>query len=65
MWKDQEGEVQYFVPKELKILTIAEKMLMQVESVVIPLQHIKHGITTDSTCISCDTITAYQAWYHN
>ena len=44
VWMDSVGEVRYDVPLELERLSIAEKMLIQLASVVIPLQHIKHGV---------------------
>jgi Helitron helicase-like domain at N-terminus len=40
----KEGHVQYGVPPELTCLTLAEKMLIQLASPFIPLQHIKNGV---------------------
>ena len=44
LWKDGRGRIHYDVPRELKCLTIAEKLLIQLASVVVPLQHIKNGV---------------------
>jgi hypothetical protein len=38
------GVPQYHVPEELTSLTLAEKMLIQLASPFIPLQHIKNGV---------------------
>jgi hypothetical protein len=43
IWKNEQGEVQYKVPKELSELTDAEKMLIQMVSPFVPLHHIKNG----------------------
>ena len=42
IWYDGE-EPKYHVPEELESLTLAEKMLIQLASPFIPLQHIKNG----------------------
>ena len=44
VWYDSTGNVQYEAPEELTCLTIAEKMLIQLASVVVPLRHVKNGI---------------------
>jgi Helitron helicase-like domain at N-terminus len=44
VWYNREGVTQYHVPDELACLTLAEKMLIQLASPFIPLQHIKKGI---------------------
>jgi hypothetical protein len=43
IWFDDDGVPQYHVPHELSCLTLAEKMLIQLASPFIPLQHIKNG----------------------
>lgn len=43
IWYDDNGIPQYHVPIELSQLTIAEMMLIQLNSPFIPLQHIKNG----------------------
>lgn len=42
IWYDN-GVPQYHIPSELSTLTMAEMMLIQLNSPFIPLQHIKHG----------------------
>jgi hypothetical protein len=40
----KDGYPQFHVPEELDCLTQAEKMLIQLASPFIPLQHIKNGV---------------------
>ena len=42
-WEDENGETRTDVPDELKDLTIAEKLLIQLISPLVPLKHIKKG----------------------
>lgn len=44
IWYDDGGIPQFKVPEELSNLTIAECMLIQLNSPFIPLQHIKNGV---------------------
>ena len=43
IWYDDNGIPQYHVPPELTILSVAEMMLIQLNSPFIPLEHIKNG----------------------
>lgn len=43
VWYDEAGVVMYTVPKELKDLSNAEKLLIQRVSPMVPLHHIKKG----------------------
>lgn len=42
-WIDDEGDRHYEIPKELSELTIAEKLLIQRVSPLVPIVHIKNG----------------------
>ena len=44
VWHDPSGVAHYEVPEVLRHLTIAEKMLIQLASVVVPFKHLKHGV---------------------
>lgn len=44
LWYDDNNVPQYHVPKELGVLTHAEKMLIQRVSPFVPLHHLIHGI---------------------
>ncbi len=43
IWRDNNDNIQYEVPEELKDLSDAEKMLIQRVSPFIPLHHVKNG----------------------
>ena len=43
MWCDDQNNVHCELPSELVDLAVAEKLLIQLVSVVIPLKHIKSG----------------------
>lgn len=42
-WRDSDGKIRFDIPEELSNLTLAEKMLIQRVSPLVPLQHIKNG----------------------
>ena len=44
IWKDRKNKIHYDVPNCLKSLSIAEKMLIQLISPIIPLYHLKYGV---------------------
>ena len=43
-WKSKKGVVKYTIPPQLQHLTLAEKLLIQRVSPLIPVIHIKNGI---------------------
>lgn len=43
VWYDEHGVVQYYIPKELQDLTFGEKLLIQKNSILIPVVHISKG----------------------
>ncbi len=43
-WKSKKGVVKYTIPPQLQHLTLAEKLLIQHVSPLIPVIHIKNGI---------------------
>ena len=44
VWYDEDGNVQWRVPEELKCLRLGEQMLIQRYSPLVPLVHIKNGV---------------------
>ena len=43
IWKDQEGNVQYNLPEQLKCLREGEKLLIQQVAAYVPLLHLRDG----------------------
>ena len=43
IWTDDTGEHQFSLPHELQGLTIAEQLVIQKASLLIPILHIKNG----------------------
>ena len=43
-WTNENNEKQYHIPVELESLSIAEKLLIQLVSPLVPLKHIKNVV---------------------
>jgi hypothetical protein len=43
-WKTEQNIIKYMLPSELQDLTLAEKLLIQRVSPLVPVIHIKNGI---------------------
>jgi hypothetical protein len=58
-WKSKKGVVKYTIPPQLQHLTLAEKLLIQRVSPLIPMIHIKNKWNTRFQRTCCQFFSGY------